>query len=382
MDNRAEQLADLVLDYSIKIAERDRLIVQFDPKYGHYAGLLGRKAREKGAEVRYDSMTFDPVTLRGLVERSDPKELGEELERRKDLASWCNTRIYIRCVSNPDYAAGIEDAEAKVANFDKAVIAPYKKVLYRPGPHSSYEVRWNIVGFPCEEDAETAGMSPEDYTDFVYSATIGNDWTNVGESMKRLKNIFDGAKDVRLLVPGLTDLRLSLEGRGGEICDGKHNMPDGEFFYGPVEDSVNGHVYFQIPSKREGFGVLEGIRLEFRNGAVSGFSARKNQRGLQETLMLRGARRLGEFGIGCNYGIKRAILETLFDEKIGGTIHLALGQSFDTHPLSSGGGFNKSDIHWDLVCDLRKDEKNLSEFPGGEIYVDGKLVQKNGVWLV
>lgn len=382
-DVRAEQLVDLVLDYSVGIVEKDKLIIQFDPSYTHYATIIGRKARERGAEVRYDPITFDPIILRGFAERSNSKELEEELERRKELADWCNTRILIYCLSNPNYAEGIKDAEARVADFSKKVIGPYKKVLYRPGSHSSYEVRWNIVGFPCIESAETAGMDMEEYTDFIYSATLGNDWQKMGESMKRLKDIFDNAKDVHIFVPGLTDLHLSLEGRGGKICDGRFNMPDGEFFYGPVENSVNGHVYFQIPTKRDGLGVLEGIRLEFENGFVSKFSARKNQKGLEETLKIdEGARRLGELGIGCNYGIKRAILDTLFDEKIGGTIHLALGQSFITQPLDNGGGLNESDSHWDIVCDLRRNEQNLSEFPGGEIRVDDKLVQRNGIWQI
>lgn len=382
MDTRAEKLADLVLDYSIEITEKDNLIIQFDPNYNNYATIIGGKARERGAQVRYDPITFDPIILRGLAERSDPKELKEELERRKDLASWCNTRILIHCISNPNYAEGIKDAEARVADFNKRVIAPYKEVLYRQGSHRGYEVKWNIVGFPCKEAAKTADMDLEEYTDFVYSATIGNDWKKMGENMKKLKEVFDGAKDVNFLVHGLTDLHLSLNGRGGEICEGKHNMPDGEFFYGPIEDSVNGYVYFQIPSKREDMDILEGIKLEFKNGVVSNFSARKNQKGLEEILKLEGARRLGELGIGCNYGIKRAILEPLFDEKIGGTIHLALGQSFLTLPLDNGGGLNKSDIHWDIVCDLRRNEQNLSEYPGGEIRVDGKLIQKNGIWQI
>ena len=134
---------------------------------------------------------------------------------------------------------------------------------------------------------------------------------------------------------------------------------------------------------RSGLGVLEGIKFSFENGVVTDFSARKNQRALEETLKIdEGAKRIGEFGIGCNYGIKRPVLETLFDEKIGGTIHLALGKSFYTKPLSEGGGLNHSNIHWDIVCDLRRDETNLEEYPGGEIRVDGKLVQKNGIWKI
>lgn len=379
-NNREGKLADLVLDYSVEIQKGDKLFIQFDPTYSRYAILLGEKARNRGAQVRYDPMSFDPRVLRGFMERFDMDEWEEELKRRIELAKWCNARILVDCDSNPNYAEGVQDSEARVTAFNKKVIGPYKEVLYRYGSHSGYEVKWNIVGFPCKESAKTAGMPFKEYTNFVYSATLGNDWQKMSEEMNKIKSVFDGARDIHILIPGLTDLHLSLDGRGGEICDGRFNMPDGEVCYGPVENSVDGYIYFQTPTKREGFGVLQGIRLELENGVIVKYSANQNQKALEETLKVdEGVRRIGELGIGCNYGVQRAILETLFDEKIGGTIHLALGDSLSQDVLN-GGGLNKSGIHWDIVCDLRKDSANLSQFPGGEIYVDGRLVQKDGFW--
>ncbi len=380
-NKKLNKLVDLVLNYSVEIQKGDKLLIQFNPAYSEYAILLGRNARKKGAEVRYDSMSFDPRILRKFIENNNQSEWQEELKRRIELAKWCNARILVDCDSNPNYADGIENSEAKIINFNKKVIGPYKKILYRKGKYKGYAVKWNLTGFPSKENAELTGMSIDEFEKFVYAATLENDWLKMSNEMKKVKTIFDNAKDVHIIVPGLTDLHLSLKGRGGEICDGKLNMPDGEVFYGPIEDSVNGYIYFQVPAKREGFGILEGIRLEFKNGAIRKFSAKKNQKALEETLKIDvGIKRVGEFGIGCNYGIKKAIIETLFDEKIGGTIHLALGDSYREQPLNSGGGLNKSDIHWDLVCDLRRNISNLSEFPGGEIYVNGKLVQKNGIW--
>ena len=365
-DKRTEELADLVLDYSVKLKPKDRLIIQFDPAYSEYASILGEGSRSRGAEVRYDSMTFDPRVLRGLIKRNKIGEWKEELARRKELAKWCNTRILVDCNSNPNYAKGIQDFEARVTEFNKRVIGPYKKVIFRPGSKRGYVVKWNIVGFPCKESAKMAGMSLGEYADFVYSAILGNDWEKRGKEMNRIKSVFDGANDVHLLVPGLTDLHLSLKDRGGEVSAGHHNMPGGEVYYGPVEDSVGGYIYFQTPTKRDGLGVLQGIRLEFENGIIKKYSANKNLKALEETLKIdEGVRKIGELGIGCNYGIQRAILETLFDEKIGGTVHLALGNSFREKSLSNGGGLNKSDIHWDLICDLRKNSTNLKEYPGG-----------------
>ncbi|MEI6850017.1 MAG: aminopeptidase, partial [archaeon] len=362
-DNRAGKLADLVLNYSVDIKESDRLIIQFDPAYSEYGTMIGKKAMARGVDIRYDPLTFDPVLLRGLIARRDKVEWKHELERRKDLARWCSARILIENQSNPNYAQGIKNSAEIVSEFSKEVIGPYKKVLYRAGDNNGCEVKWNIVGFPTRKDAKVANMSFSDYADFVYNATLNNDWIKMGQSMKKMKKVFDYAEDVRIVVPGLTDLHLSLKDRASEICDGKCNMPDGEFFYGPRENSANGHIYFNCPTQREGMGIVEGIRLELIDGLITNFSANKNQKDLEATLNTdEGSRRIGELGIGCNYGIQRSILSTLFDEKIGGSIHLAVGDSLNNGQLNNGGGLNKSGVHWDIVCDLRRNPKNIREF--------------------
>jgi aminopeptidase len=236
-------------------------------------------------------------------------------------------------------------------------------------------IKWNLVAYPCRAEAKRSRMSLGRYEDFVYGATNIN-WKKTKERMQAVKNEFDNAEDVHIIVPGQTDLHLSLNRRGGRISYGKRNMPDGEVYYGPIETSTEGHIYFPYRSNRDGHDV-EGIRLDFKKGKIVNFSAKKNQKFLESMLDLKGARRIGELGIGCNYGIERYINHLLFDEKIGGTIHLALGESFTSQGLRDGGGKNQSEIHWDLVCDLRK----VNGLPGGEIYVDGKLVQKNGKWV-
>ena len=201
----------------------------------------------------------------------------------------------------------------------------------------------------------------------------GCEWFRI--STLRSKEIFDNAKDVHIIIPDFTDIHLSLKGRGGHVSDGMHNMPDGEVYYCPLENSANGYIYFPYKTVRDG-NAVSGIRLEYRGGKIVDFSAKENQKFLESMLNLKGAKRIGELGIGCNYSIKKYTNKLLFDEKIGGTIHLAIGESY-SRPLSSGGGKNKADIHWDLVCDLRKE----NGLPGGEIYVDGKPVQKNGKWV-
>lgn len=381
--SRAEKLAELVLDYSVGIQEEDRLLVQFDPKYSYYASIIGKKARARGVEVRYDASSHDPVVLRGLIERNRMPEWREELARRNELSQWCTSRILVYTNSVGDFANGVKDSQERMANFEKRVIGPYKDVLYRPAKSGDgCEVKWNIVGFPSVEAAKSVGMSLRNYEKLVYDATLIPDWNDMSKRMAEVKAVFDEAKGVHLLVPGLTNLSFSIEGRGGRICEGRRNMPDGEVYYGPVEGSMDGSVCFQHPTKKTGYGVFDEIKLIFRNGRVVDFKVKGDEKALEKILNVDdGARVVGEFGIGNNYGIKKPIMNTLFDEKIGGTIHLALGDSFRENSLLNGGGFNKSDIHWDIVCDLRKDRSNLNKFPGGKIYVDdGFLVQENGVW--
>jgi aminopeptidase len=185
--------------------------------------------------------------------------------------------------------------------------------------------------------------------------------------MQRLLERFDAADEVR--IAGVdTDLTLSLRGRRGEIDDGRVNMPGGEFFFSPVEDSAQGMVYLDVPTDLDG-AVVDGIRLTFSNGRVERASAEQGEDVLLAALeMDEGARRVGELGIGCNEGITRPARNILYDEKMAGTIHLALGQSYP-----HVGGKNVSSLHWDLVKDLRR---------GGRIELDGEVVQENGTWLI
>jgi aminopeptidase len=208
-------------------------------------------------------------------------------------------------------------------------------------------------------------MTLDEYTEFIFSAVL-LDWDAEGAKMQRIATVFDAAEEIRI-VGDDTDLSLSVAGRSGAIDDGHINMPGGEVFYSPIEDSVEGTVTFsEFPAVYYGHEV-EGVRLVFEGGRVVEASARSGESFLLRTLDTdEGARRLGELGIGCNPGIQRYTKNVGFDEKIDGTVHLAVGNSY-----SSTGGTNVSRIHWDIVKDLRR---------GGRIYADGKLVQESGAW--
>jgi aminopeptidase len=235
------------------------------------------------------------------------------------------------------------------------------------------EFRWCVTLFPTNAFAAEAEMSLVDYEDFYFSACLADDpdpltaWKRTSAETTRLAEWIEGHEEVRVTAPG-TDIKLGIEGRKFIPCDGRHNMPDGEFFTGPVEDSVEGEVSFHLPALVGGREV-SGVRLRFEAGKVVEASAERGEEFLVELLDTdEGARRLGELGIGTNYAIDRGTREVLLDEKLGGTVHMAVGRSYP-----ESGGVNESAVHTDLVCDLRQ---------GGKIIVDGTDFQVDGKFVV
>jgi len=210
-------------------------------------------------------------------------------------------------------------------------------------------------------------MTLGQYEEFIFDAVL-RDWDVEAERMRRIADVFDAADAVQISGAG-TELQLSLAGRTGSVDAGHVNMPGGEVFYSPLEDSADGTIEFsEFPAVYLGREV-EGARLVFEAGRVIDASARAGEAHLIGTLDTdAGSRRIGELGIGCNAGIQRYMKNVAFDEKIDGTVHLAVGNSYP-----STGGTNVSTIHWDLVKDLRD---------GGRLYADGRLVQENGRWLI
>ncbi len=254
---------------------------------------------------------------------------------------------------------------------DGSTLSPERISLGRQAEKSfrertlSLAIPWVICQFPTQALAQEAGMTLAAYEDFLYGACL-LDWDEEARKMRRIADRFDRAEQVRILGDG-TDLTFSLSGRRGQVDDGHYNMPGGEVFYCPVEDSANGEVTFaEFPAVWAGR-LVDGVHLVFQNGRIVDASATSGEDLLVKTLDSDdGARGLGEFGIGCNPGIQRHMKSVLFDEKIDGTIHLAVGASF---PFL--GGKNVSSVHWDMVKDLRRN---------GQILCDSETVQLNGEW--
>ena len=213
-------------------------------------------------------------------------------------------------------------------------------------------------------------MSRSEYADFVFNACKLDQpnpvaaWKKFAVAQQRLCDLLNKGREMRLRAPGGTDLRLGIRGRRWVNCAGHANMPDGEVFTGPIEDATEGTVHYTYPAVMGSREVVD-VRLTFKAGKVVDASAAKNEEFLIQMLdQDRGARTLGELALGCNYSVKRFTRNTLFDEKIGGTFHLAVGAGFP-----ETGSKNESGLHWDMVCDLRK---------GGTVEVDGKVISRSG----
>jgi len=234
------------------------------------------------------------------------------------------------------------------------------------------ELRWALTAFPTQAYAQDADMSLAEYEDFLYGACMPdmNDpvgyWKNISRQQERIVQWLKGKKNVHLVGKD-TDLRLSIEGRSFINCDCTVNIPDGEVFTGPVEDSIEGHVSFSYPTIYQTREVT-GVKLEFSKGRVVKASADKNEEFLLKTLDTdAGSRGVGEFAIGTNEGIQRFTRQILFDEKIGGSFHMALGKGYP-----ESGSKAESSIHWDMICDLRD----------GYIKVDGETLYENGKFVI
>ena len=233
------------------------------------------------------------------------------------------------------------------------------------------ELRWVLTAYPTNAAAQDAEMSLADYEDFVYRAGFldADDpparWEEFGEQLEEIATFLRGKRELRIVADG-TDLTFGVEGRNWIASKGHENFPDGEVFTAPLETSAEGEIRFTFPAVFRGREV-EDVRLRFEGGEVVEATAERGQELLRAIGVDDGARRIGEFAFGLNEAVGVFTRNTLFDEKIGGTVHLALGTAYP-----ECGGTNRSALHWDMICDLRS---------GSEVYADGDVVYRDGAFL-
>jgi aminopeptidase len=359
-DPRVHELANLLVDRCLEVQPGWQVSVRSTPLGRPLVQELARAVAARGAYF-LPRIHWGPDRFRQDFEwaLAAPLDLLEELPPIERYAVENeDARLTIRAPE--DVHAGADLPNDRRALLQKALEPASARAR-------ALDVRWAVVQYPTEAAAEHAGMTLAEYEDFVYGACL-LDWDAEEERMLAIKERFDAAGSIRI-VGEETDLTVGVAGRPGIVSSGRRNMPDGEVFYSPIEDTAEGVIAFtEFPAVYLGHDV-ERARLVFREGRVVEATAAAGEEFLRQLLATdEGASRLGEVGLGCNPRITRFTHNVLFDEKIAGTIHLALGASY-----TYAGGRNESAIHWDMVKDLR---------PGGELYADGELVQRDGIWLI
>ena len=360
-DPRVTKLAQVLVHYSLAVKPGQQLVLQTHPLAESLALAAYAEAVRAGAHVFIVNSL--PGSEELFYQHASDAQLDHISPVRRLIYETFDARLVLSAEHNTRALSGVDPA--RLARFRRAQ-APLSKVFFERAARE--EMRWCLTEFPTQASAQEADMSLADYEAFVYGAGLLDQpdpvalWRAEGERQRRLIRWLAGKDQVTLKGANI-DLRMSIKGRTFKEADGKYNFPDGEIFTGPVEASVDGWVRFGYPAIYNGQEVTD-IELWFEAGKVVKEKASKNQALLTSLLDTdAGARFVGEWGIGTNYGIQRFTKNMLFDEKMGGTIHLALGASYP-----ETGGQNESGLHWDMLCDMAQ----------SEVTVDGELFYQNG----
>lgn len=362
MDPRIERYADLLVNYSTSVQKGEWVGIIGDVEALPALRAVYQKVLEAGGHPTL--MLTDETSDRLFARHASDEQIGWT-DPMQSLY-YDRADVYIRVRGSGNTRAMTTIAGSRMQQIAKAR-QPWLDT--RLGRAAQGNFKWVGSIFPTQAHAQEANMSLEEFEDFVYSAMFCDQddpkaaWATLGHNQQGKVDFLQGKQTVRCTGPNI-DLTLSIEGRKFINCHGLNNMPDGEIFTGPVENSVNGWVRFSYPSIVSGRAV-SGIELTFVEGKVVEAHAEQNDDLLQAQLNTdAGARYLGEFAIGTNYGINRFSGNILYDEKIGGTVHMAVGRSY-----AETGGKNQSAVHWDMICDMRTDS---------QIVVDGDIFYQDG----
>ncbi len=364
-DPRIEKMAKVLIEYSLKIKKGDVLLINGGPQ----AAPLIREAYR--AALRRGALVETKIILDGMQEIFFAEASKAQLEWVSPITRYRIKKIDAELgIGAPANTRALTSADPKrMATAAKASKPLFKLFMDR---FAKGELNWVGTLWPTNAGAQDAEMSLAEYEEFVFTACLLDErdpiaaWKAVSKSQQALTRAMNRVKEIRVVADD-TDLSFGCAGRTWINCDGQQNFPDGEICTSPIENSVNGHIRFSFPAVRHGREVTN-IFLEFKDGKVVRSQADKGEDFLKAMIAMdKGSCFLGEAAFGTNYNITQYTRNALFDEKIGGTVHFALGAGFP-----ECGSKNESGLHWDLVCDLRD---------GGKVFADGKLIQTNGRFL-
>ena len=354
MDPRTRQLAKLVVDYALKVKPKENVIISGGTESQEFITDLYKEVILRGAHPNLR------VGIPGLSPFFFKHAQKHQIEKFPDTFNYQvkNAQKYIS-INTTSNTRELSNCDPKKVTARKKITHPITTYIVNGKP----KIHRSTVAFPCPALAQEAEMSLTDYENFVYGACL-QDWKKIGKQINKVLSKFKKGKSVHLLGEGV-DLKFQIHGdKAKSDLDGE-NIPMGEIFMAPIRESLNGWIKFDYPAIESSTEVTD-IYLKFQDGKVIEATASKNQDFLKEMLATdENASYVGEFGIGMNPKINKFTKNLLFDEKIGGTIHLALGAAY-----KENGGGNDSAIHWDIVKDIRN----------AKIILDGKVIQKNGKW--
>ncbi len=364
-DPRVTKMAQVLVQYSLNIKPGEKFRIRTTPLADELTLAVYKEAILAGAHVTIQNSI--PGESEIFYKYASDAQLQHISPITRLVTETWDADLYIGADHNTRELSAVDPT--RISIFRKAQ-ANLRKLYYERAAQK--ELMWTLTVYPTNAMAQEADMSLADYQDFVFTACLLDEddpvsaWKELGKRQTRYIQWLDGKQEV-IIKGENVDLEFSIKNRIFENCDGLYNFPDGEIFTGPVEDSANGYIRFSYPAIYFGQEV-EDIELWFEDGKVVKEKASKGQDLLTKMLNTdHGARFLGEWGIGTNYSIQRFTKNMLFDEKMGGTIHLAVGSG-----LPETGSKNDSGIHWDMLCDMKK----------SEIRVDGELFYQDGGFVI
>jgi aminopeptidase len=358
---RFRRLADVLVGYSTKVQPGDKVLLAtgVDVPIEMNAAIFDAVLEAGG--VNLEPILLDQELLAASLLGTNRAALAVDEEAHLVRVKGCDVWIGLRSRGNVCEMASVPPAE----------MALYQKAMEPSLRLRADHRRWVLTGFPTKSFAQLCGLPTPHARNFFFNAVFA-DYPAMAEAVKPLVELMERTDQVRINGPGPTDISFSIKGIPVIPCTGELNIPDGESFTAPVKDSVNGTIFYNTLSIARSGDRFEGITFTIENGRIvrescaSGDSARL-------TAILdtdEGSRSFGEFSLGLNWGITRIIGDTLFDEKVGGTFHFTPGNAYEKAPNG-----NKSAVHWDLVCDQRK------QSGGGEMWFDDVLIRKDGVFI-
>ena len=361
-----QKYAHLLVNYCLEIKEGDKFFIRTSTLAEPLVKALYAEALKAGAYQFEVDMGFSG---RGKLffDHANENQLKQEPFLRKHAMDTFDAYLYIRAPHNLKEDQNNDPEKVKI---NQAALKGISDTYFKRT--ATRDLKRSLCQYPTEASAQAAGMSLDEYTEFVFNACnlYADDpraeWKKLSKEQQTIVDFLNKKETVQYKGDGI-DIKFSTKGRTWINSDGQTNMPSGEVYTSPVEDSVQGKIHFSYPGAYFGKDV-EGVTLYVKDGYIEKWEAKKGKDFLDEIFSMEGTRRFGEAAIGTNYNIQQMTNNILFDEKIGGTVHMAIGQSY-----LQCGGKNKSSVHWDMITEMKN---------GGQIFADDELIYENGLFLI